>query len=679
MPLAPNEYDTTVDAGSSVGWWRVVIVLLGVLGLLVGYYWVHKPFDAGLALHLGGMLLDVITVTSLFVAGGALGSKLLSRLDWSALSRAERAALEVLVGLAAMSVAMLLLGLVGLFYGIALWAFIAMLLLVLRGETRRWLVSMRAVLMSVRVPNGWSKLYAAVVSVLLTLALVLALTPPVAWDALNYHLVAPARYLAAGRIVAAPDNFFLGFPQLVEVLFGVTMSAFGRDTTAALVQFGFGAFGLLTLAGLVRRHTDEVGGWLTIILPLSATSFWLQFGWAYVDLAAFAYGAIVLCLLSVWSERGGTGWLVVIGIALGSAAAVKYTAGLLAFGVLIAIIARRRGRSLRPLLVVAATALAAFSPWLLKGALLYGNPVYPFLFGGLNWDAESAATFSTTGKGMLATSNAWQLIFLPLSATIWGVEKGASYGFTSGPWLLTASLLLVLGWRWLLSAARRLALTCAIVGLPMLLVWIVMAAFTAIGVQTRLMAAALPIAAVSGALALSGLSRWPRKPVYVAFIVHALVAATLLLTLVEASRLTLNQGALDYFFNHVSRDAYEDARLGAYAGAMRALAALPQGSEVVFLWEPRTYGCPASISCQGDLLINRWARTYDDTHSPDEAIEKLRASGADYLLYWAAGHQEYLADPRLGSANEAFYKVQDTLHLVWTDGIRYTLYQLATE
>ena len=58
---------------------RALLIFVGLFALLIGYYWVHKPFDIAVALLLGGALLDVVTVAILFVIAGGIGRALLAR------------------------------------------------------------------------------------------------------------------------------------------------------------------------------------------------------------------------------------------------------------------------------------------------------------------------------------------------------------------------------------------------------------------------------------------------------------------------------------------------------------------------------------------------------------------------------------------------------------------------
>src|SRR5262249_51549173 len=148
--------------------------------------------------------------------------------------------------------------------------------------------------------NGWIRFLMLATGFFLVTALLFAVAPPTAFDALNYHLVGPQRYLMVGRITAQTDNHFLGFPQGAEILYGLAMGLFGQETAAAPLHFAFGILGLLAIGGLVRRYTDKATAWLAVTLLVSATSIWLLFGWPYIDLAALAYGAAVLVAVATW-------------------------------------------------------------------------------------------------------------------------------------------------------------------------------------------------------------------------------------------------------------------------------------------------------------------------------------------------------------------------------------------
>jgi hypothetical protein len=532
--------------------------------------------------------------------------------------------------------------------------------------------------------------------------------------------------LQAGVIRAHADNHFLGFPQGVEILYGVAMSLFGRDTAAAPIHGWYGLLALLGIGGLTARHLGARAAWWTVALTLTAWSLWLLFGWPYVDLAMVAYGAGLMIAVSATrdplpasSQKEesaeysilGTGpthqspitnhqplitnhqlstidyrLLTTLGLLLGFAVGVKYTAVGLAFAVAVWLIGRVYSRPtwrdrlralLRAGIVIGGVAALTYLPWALKGLLLYQNPVYPFVFGGLNWDSLRATTFSTAGQGLISTGGWGQLLALPLAATIQGVEKGEPFGFTIGPWLLTLPLLLLVSWRWLESPARALARLGLTFGLPALLFWMATAATSGIGVQTRLALFGLPAAAVLSGVALYGLGRIPaRLPVL--RIAHAIIGLTLALTLLGAVQETGRDAVLPYLTGQLDRQAMLDRGLGVYAGMMRELATLPAGSQVRFLYESKSYHCPLTVTCLPDILFDYWVRPLRQGLTTEAVIEAWCTAGDDYLLVYHIGYDFWKTDPRFIAENERFPALIAALGPpAWTDGLAaYSLYDL---
>ncbi len=697
---------------------RLIIALTGIMAALIGYYWAHKPLDPTVIARLGGALLDVLAAALLALCGGGLGRRLLPWLGSVGLSRAERVALEGVVGLGALSLLALLAGLVGLYRAAAFWALLAGLLLFNRGALAGWAADLRGItgtlmgrMAGSHLTPPFTRMLLAFSAVMLLLALLHALTPPTAFDALNYHLVGPARYLAAGAVTAQPDNHFLGFPQGVEILFGVAMGLFGRETAAAPLHYLYGLLGLLAVGGLTRRYAGIEAGALAAALLLSAYSLWLLFGWAYVDLALLAYGAAALVGAAALREDAGDArrWALLLGVLAGFALGVKYTAVGLAGALALLLVLKgihhrgteekkkrwvcrgglarsayilpdRVGRALTTVLIFGAAAGAVFLPWALKGLLLYQNPVYPFAFGGLNWDAGRAATFSTTGLGLLGTERAWQLAVLPFAATVFGVEKGEGFSFSAGPWLLTTPFLLALTWGGLNAEARRLARTGLALAVPLLAFWLVMAATSGIGAQTRLMLMALPAAAVLGALGIRGMAGWPRKPLNLLFVARALLTLTLAFTLLDAARETVSKQVAPYLMGTISREQYRAANIvpggATYTHMAAGLAELPAGSQIRLLFEPRTYDCPRDMTCLGDMLFDHWARALRSGLTPDAVFAEWRAAGDDYVVVFNPGYEFNAKDARFAAENALFPAALDAaMAEVWTDAAGfYTLY-----
>ncbi|HLU08197.1 MAG TPA: glycosyltransferase family 39 protein, partial [Oceanobacillus sp.] len=416
---------------------RAIIVLLALMILLTAYYWVHKPFDLTTITILGGAALDTLTVGALFAIAGGIGRwgmALLQQrlaLDFTLLSRAERFALAGIAGLMLISSAVLALGMVGLFRNVFFWIPLLVIGVLLRHEVKTWLEDGRAILVAARPQTRWGWILAAFSVTLLVLALLHSLAPPYAWDGMTYHLVGPSHYLADGRITPQPENAYFGFPKAVEMLFSVVMSLFGRDTAAAPVHVGFGILGFLAVGGLTRRYADSSieSAWLAVSLLIGSFSLWLVMTWTYVDLAVLALSTLAFSLVNVWRETKDSRWLILLGFLCGFSLTIKYTVGLLigALGLYILVyqplrnVLRQPHQLIRDVLFFGLPIIVAFLPWMIRAALHYNNPFYPYFFDGLNWNSERALYFNQVGMGLLSHNLWWQLPIMPIAATIFGV------------------------------------------------------------------------------------------------------------------------------------------------------------------------------------------------------------------------------------------------------------------
>jgi hypothetical protein len=120
-----------------------------------------------------------------------------------------------------------------------------------------------------------------------------------------------------------------------------------------------------------------------------------------------------------------------------------------------------------------------------------------------------------------------------------------------------------------------------------------------------------------------------------------------------------------------SRDDYLNNNLGTHMIAMRRLAELPAHSTVRLMWEPRSYYCPASITCIPDSLLDHWDRPLSLGNSPDDVFRNWQREGDDFLLLFDAGYKFYAAEGN----NPSFPAALDRWAIpIWTDGISYTLY-----
>lgn len=670
----PNETPHGTPAPSNANLLvRSLVILAGLLALLVAYYWVHKPFDLDVAQRAGGALLDLMTAGTLFAFAGGIGRAALTRLNLTGISRAERIALEGGIGLGLVALGTLVFGLLGFFRPLPLWGLLVVVNLILRRSLRGWLRDFADLLRAALKEANGHRLAALYIGIMLALALVIALAPATHWDSLTYHLVAVKYYLRDGAIHAHPENFYLGLSQNVEMLYGLAVGLFGRFTAAAPVHFGLGLLALLGTVGVTRRFAGRAAGWNTALLLLSAYSLWALFGWAYVDLGTLLYGALALTAATAWRDSKTRGWLVVMGMIVGLAMGVKYTTLALGIALGVFVLIHEPRRVIQNGAVMLMAAVLTFAPWAAKGLLLYGNPVYPFAFHGLNWNADRMAAFSFSEYSLIGRGDAWQLPILPIAATIFGQDYVDGFGFTTGPWLLTSFLMLPLVWVFLDARARRFARDGLTLIVPLLVFWGVMAALNSVGVQTRLMVMVLPAFAAMGAVAFHGLAQFPKKPLAINFIVRVVLAVTLALNLLDTVRQTVYEQVVPYLTANASMDDFMYRNTGAYYGA---LDNLPPDSHVLLMWEPRGFYCPPQTTCTADVLFDNWKLPMiNEGLTADDVFARYREQGIDYLLFFPTLYEQYLPFSLYPDLDRAFpAALERWMQPVWTDGVRYTLY-----
>ncbi len=659
---------------------RTLVVVLALTAVLIGYYWLNKPFDFTVAGALISVSVDLIPVSLLAICAGSIGRWLFSRLALTLDVRAEQIAVETLFGLGIIATYAVLVGLLGDFKSQVLWLPTIVLggatLIATRGG---WLRDCYTLINRAFHPTDlWTRILTYSAILLLGTALLLALSPQTAWDALTYHLVVPARYLAQGRIALQPNQPLFGYTQNVEMLYSMALSLFGRDTAVAPIHWLYGLLALLGTAGIILRRTgsDSVAR-LAVVILLSAFGVWQLLGWAKNDLALMAYGTAILIILIQWRETRRDHWLALLGLFLGLALGTKLPAGALVIsaGLFVMLYTFRTG--LRPILrseiIIAGAALATFAPWLIKGTLLYHNPIYPNLFGGVDWNSVRGALYF--GQGLLSSGQAALWLLLPFSATVYGTQFLSSFDFPTGPWLLTLPFLLVISWRAIRNEPRvcQLLIDGVLVGLPLLIYWWLLAGIATIGIQTRLMTMGFPICAVLGSLAVEGFRRLPAKPINVFFMFQALFVVSVGFELVQATQFVVQVRAIPYLMGIIDRDDFVYGVQGPYKDAMNHLGNLPNGVAVRFLWEARSYYCPPTIQCLADTMFDNWQEGLL-TNTPDGLLAYWKQQGDAYLLLYNTAFDSLQSKSETAQANVQFADARTRwLTPIWSNS-DYTLY-----
>lgn len=479
------------------------------------------------------------------------GALLLSVRGWGCMaSRMARPPREIpflrfCLGLAVFSGAVLGAGLAGLLHAPVLWA--VMVAGIIMGGIPRF---------TGLFPRSFPRPALAAVALACIPALFSALAPEVTYDALSYHLGAPEQWLKAGRIVRLEHMFFSDFPLVLQSVYLAGIGTGGGTGATKLVHFALGIFCVGAAARLGEKAGGRIAGGWTAVFMAGAGLLTTQMGKANVDLGvALATMAGLMVLLESRSPAG----VLAGGLCFGVAAGVKLTGGIGAVAGLF-LLARRGPASWT---LFSAGVLFPLIPWLARTWLGTGNPVYPFLLGGLGWDAGNASAyrFDMTGP---TSFNIQYPDFLARLAGPWTTFMHDRGGEAALGMFTLAMLPLAVILRKSLSRVSRA------VGLFAVVYW---SAWFAVARDPRFFLPALPACAVfSAALLVSVQGNWGR-------LLAAVFGAWALFAPFQASRVayrTANPGPV--VWGAMDRAAYENAVIPApnlFVPMARVASSLP--------------------------------------------------------------------------------------------------------
>ena len=668
-------------------------MILWAFFLAGGYIWAHNPLTVDALRGLGGTLASITVWLGVTWLGAALGHRVITRrlAEEGDLGRRPpvHLALAAATGLGVISLLVWGLGMAGLFYPWAAWLLMLVLAVFLRRDLRQTLGIARRV----RLPSPetalqtWFLIYCVAV---LLLALFISLAPPTAFDSLVYHLRGPELYIEAGAIGHPVDIPHLGFPQLGQMQFALGMLLWG-DGATALFHFGYALMAVVVTAALTSAAYGREAAWFSVAILLSVPTIFSLMSWAYVDITLLLYATAAFYAFYQWRARhaqgeAGTAWLVAIGLFSGFAGGVKYTAVLIpvALGISILWVSRRDGLPavVRRLALVALPAGVVVVPWVVENWLTTGNPVYPFFLDEARyWDEWRAWWYDRPGTGLAATAP-WRLLIVPVEATILGTEGTEFYEATLGPLLLIGGGLLAAIWSTLKREEKGIAAHMLFFFLLNYLLWLNGVARTRLLLRARFIIFVFGVVSAFGGLALARLPALRRPQLAVDWLVRAVVAGTLALTLFAHLTTFLEINPLPVIVGLETRDAYLIRRLGLQQVTLDGINQLPADSRVLFLWAARSYGC--EVECWPDALLDRFLHyTHYYGYNADEIAERWQERGFTHVFLYQAGLDFLLEAGRepITEADLAILEALQAEHLRevgrWQDA--YYLYELDQE
>jgi 4-amino-4-deoxy-L-arabinose transferase-like glycosyltransferase len=330
------------------------------------------------------------------------------------------------------------------------------------------------------------------------LYLINALAPELEPDARAYHLGLTAEYVRLGRFPSR-IGFFEILPQGFEMLF-VPAFAFGRHSAARLVHCAF----LLATVPLMwrigrRMELPEAGTLAAAVLYFCAPVAGITGASAYTDAGGVFFTLATFYLLLLWRDTRDIRYLAPAGVTAGFCYAIKFPGALVPILALVFVMAVARAVPIRQLALLAGAALVVAAPWILRAAILTGDPVAPLF----NRIFPNPYFHLTIEKDLAAAlSSLWGV---PPRRVPYELIVGGTYGGIVGP----AFFALPLG---LLALGKRAGRLCWIAAVLLALPW-----FWNTG--ARFLMPALPFLAI--VLALGVAVALPRPALWVCIAVQA--------------------------------------------------------------------------------------------------------------------------------------------------------------
>jgi 4-amino-4-deoxy-L-arabinose transferase-like glycosyltransferase len=274
---------------------------------------------------------------------------------------------------------------------------------------------------------------------------ILALTPPIARDALIHHLAIPKLWIMHGGFYEIPWAVYSYYPMNLDLLYLVPLY-FGNDIIPHFIHMGFGIGTAVIIYYYLKGRLNHIAGLSGALIFISTPIIIRLSTMAYVDLGlVFFITASILAFLR-WreSEYRHHKWFLISSVAMGLALGTKYNALVAWFFFTLALVfiySRDSGNQWKAVmygLIFFVISLIVFSPWLIKNIILTGNPLYPLFAGIFNSNAggESGTYSIASGyshlsmfkiREMLYGENLWEILLIPARIFFQGQDNSARY------------------------------------------------------------------------------------------------------------------------------------------------------------------------------------------------------------------------------------------------------------
>lgn len=617
-----------------------------------GPAWTPPAFQlltAAGALRIAGW--SALTAALAAVAAG-IGRKILSALAVPVRPGTEAFAFSLGAGWGALSLAMAVTGLLGLWRA-------PLLLALLAAACWPAVLGWRELLPRAFEGVDFSRTHVLLIDAALLLAAASflgALAPETFYDGLVYHLALPDLYLMRGGMTPVPTNIYAAMPQGGEMIYALAL-LLGPSQLAHMLNWSIGvacAAGVYALTS--RLFGSAKAAACAALLFYAVPAVTALSANASVDLhwTLFQLLAVYAVAARFDDPQASPGWTTAAGVFAGLAMGVKYAAWPLA-GVLFLALASRlpAERRTAELGRFAAALLLTLAVWPLRNLWFYGNPLQPFFAPGSAWrrllaDASARdlkATFGSAAGLLSYLRHPWDVLYGVRANT---EELGL---------LPLAALPMIAFWPFRSVGAGTVRL-CA------LLLWL---AWSLSSTMARFFLPQTPLLAALAAGALLNMPRAARRVAAGALLAGAV--SSLMIGLTWFYRYNAD-GVI--FGREPDADYLARVTTGyprpAYAAVHFANASLAPEAKVLLVGDARGFYLKrdylASTIFDENPLIT-WLRS---SRTPDEVAARFAAAGVTHMLLNKAEYSALIANAHselaLTEADWALYRAFADKHLL---------------
>ena len=292
----------------------------------------------------------------------------------------------------------------------------------------------------------------ALIVAAMSLDLLEGLSPPADADTLAYLFALPKAFLSEGGLFFVHRAVDGSIPLLIQMTY-VPALALGGETALTLWTMVTGWMAPAALYLICRHFIDRRWSLISALILLTTPAVLYGAGSGQIEVRMSLFVLFCVMIIADGWDRFDLGHAIAIGLAAGFLMGSKYTGLLLAASVAPAVLLVER--RFRPLLLAAAVGVLAGGQWYLWNWIHTGDPVYPMLFGlveyrdGVAWDTTHANAISSMFANDVAVPNnfLW-LLGYPLYAMLSGNETFEASRTGFGPFLLFIAPFAAMGaWR----------------------------------------------------------------------------------------------------------------------------------------------------------------------------------------------------------------------------------------